>query len=165
MTERFLAELTNAALEDFTRMFLTDPSEWDTQEISVEVAPKPHVPRALPAGKMAVYCFFLNEQALKVGIAGPKSGARYRSQHYNPNSARSTLARSILDHPKRIGVPVILSGSIGKWIKEHTDRINILLPALYGRSVLCRLESFLHMRWNPVYEGVVVGSITSAELG
>jgi hypothetical protein len=50
---------------------------------------------------MAVYCFFLDGRALKIGIAGPNSDARFRSQHYNLNSARSTLAGSIFKYPTK----------------------------------------------------------------
>jgi hypothetical protein len=62
-----------------------------------------HVPNVLPKGKMAVYAFMLNGQALKVGKAGPPSSPRYQVQHYSPASAGSTLARSILSDATRIG--------------------------------------------------------------
>ena len=61
-------------------------------DVDIDVAPAPHRPRSLPVGKMAVYCFFFRGRALKIGIAGPNSGARYLSQHYHPRSAGSTLA-------------------------------------------------------------------------
>lgn len=154
---KLLAEMAGTTLNDFTRAVVTEGVECEVNKITVEIAARPHRPSALPIERMAVYCFFLNRQALKIGIAGPKSDARYRSQHYNPNSARSTLAGSILKHPKKIGIVTISGTSIGDWIKAHTDRINILLPASYGRPMLLRLELFLHARWKPLYEGLVSG--------
>src|SRR3984893_7794355 len=98
---KILGEMTSAALSDFANVAALAGTECDLSKIRVEVLNKPHKPSGLPTGRMAVYCFFLNGQALKVGIAGPNSDARYRSQHYNPNSAQSTLARSILRYPRR----------------------------------------------------------------
>jgi hypothetical protein len=105
---------------------------------------------------MAAYCFFLNGHALKIGIAGPKSDARFRSQHYGATRANSTLAGSLLKHPGKVGITPILGDAIGDWIKANTDRINLLLPASYGRAMLSQLEAFLHGRWKPIYEGRVV---------
>ena len=56
----------------------------------------PHKPTSLPKGKMGIYMFLYDNKFLKIGKAGPKSNARFYSQHYNPKSARSTLAASIL---------------------------------------------------------------------
>ena len=54
--------------------------------VTVDALPAPHrAPRSLPQGKMAVYAFFWDLECLKVGKVGPKSQARYTSQHYNPN--------------------------------------------------------------------------------
>jgi hypothetical protein len=156
MTARRLTEMTAAALSDFIRTTVVAGDEFEANKVRIDIAPRPHRPKGLPAGRMAVYCFFLNGQALKIGIAGPKSDARFRSQHYNPHSAGSTLAGSILKHPTKIGVHAIPACSIGDWIKEHTDRLNLLLPASYGSPILSRLESFLHIRWKPIYEGPVI---------
>lgn len=56
----------------------------------------PHKPKSLPIGKMGVYIFIQDNRFLKIGKVGPKSSARFMSQHYNPKSAQSTLAASIL---------------------------------------------------------------------
>src|SRR5712672_3281759 len=53
-------------------------------------------PTSLPQGQMAVYGFFWDGVWLKIGKAGAQSQARYTSQHYNPASAPSTLAASLL---------------------------------------------------------------------
>ncbi len=121
--------------------------------ITIEIWPRPHKPKGLPTGRMAVYAFFLNGQALKVGKAGANSDARYRSQHYNPNSAGSTLARSILNNPAKAGATGVNELNIGDWIKQHTDRVNFLLPASLGKHRVSLLETFLHDRWTPVFEG------------
>lgn len=148
-----LADMTKAALLDFVQVASLAGTQCDVEKIKTEVLHRPHKPGGLPPGRMAVYCFFLDGRALKIGIAGPNSDARYRSQHYNPNSAGSNLAKSILRYPARIGIAPLQEDSVGAWIKEHTDRINMLLPASYGRPMLSMLESFLHNRWKPVFEG------------
>ncbi len=148
-----LREMTDAALRDFANVSTLTGAECDVASIKIEVLDKLHKPSGLPTGRMAVYCFFFNGQALKIGIAGPNSDARYRSQHYNPNSAGSNLAKSILMYPGKIGIAPPDASFIGNWIKGHTDRINILLPSSFGRPILSMLEVFLHARWKPIYEG------------
>ena len=114
-------------------------------DLTVELLPAPHkAPTMLPAGKMAVYAFFVDGVALKVGKVGPNSQARYTSQHYNMGSALSTLAASISKKPSALGLAAV---------DPLTDRVNILLPATYGDAPLSLLEAFLHCRWKPVFEG------------
>ena len=123
-------------------------------DIYIEQLSAPHQPpKALPPGKMAVYVFFLGPQCLKVGKVGPKSHARYISQHYNSKSSMSNLAKSILKDRDRLGTSDINDNSVGKWIKTNTDRVNILIPAEHGIAMLTLLESFLQCRLNPRFEG------------
>ena len=145
-----LAERAQAALTDFVAFA---GGGLTREQVRVEVVPKPHRPSSLPKGKMAVYCFVLGDQVLKVGLAGPNSDARYRSQHYNPNSAGSNLAKSLVTYPEKIGAKSIDPDRVGEWIKQNTTRINFLLPASIGKPTLAMLETFLHARWSPVYEG------------
>jgi hypothetical protein len=129
-------------------------AEFIADTITVEITAKPHrSPTKLPAGTIAVYAFFLDGQALKVGKVGRKSAAHYTSQHYNAGSAMSTLAASILANARRVGADGIDSPAIGDWIRTHTDRVNLLMPASLGLPILALLESFLHVRWKPVFEG------------
>ncbi len=107
----------------------------------------------MPRDAMAVYAFFLDDRALKVGKAGPNSNARYSFQHYNASSAASTLAASLMRNPASVGIESFDNVEVGKWIREHTDRVNLLMQAQLGNSLLSLLESFLHVRWNPVFEG------------
>ena len=99
------------------------------QEIVIEIHDAPHTPpRSLPTGKIAAYLFFFNDKCLKVGKVGPKSTARYTSQHYDSQSSKSNLAKSILKSPNSIGIGPVEPVRVGEWIKDHTDRINILFP-------------------------------------
>lgn len=123
-------------------------------DISVELLPAPHAPPTrLPAGTMAVYVFTHGSDVLKVGKVGPKSQARYTSQHYNPGSAQSTLAASMIADAERMGLGEADIGEIGNWIRAKVDRVNILLPVHLGVPVLTLLESFLQCRLRPRYEG------------
>ena len=122
--------------------------------LTVESLPAPHAPPTrLPAGKMAVYVFARGEDVLKVGKVGAKSQARYTSQHYNPGSAMSTLAASILADGGRHGLTESDTARVGQWIRESVDRVNFLLDERLGMRVLTLLEAFLQCRLNPRYEG------------
>ena len=123
------------------------------EDLKVEYLEAPHKPPSvLPAGKMAVYGFWHSGAWLKVGMAGPNSNARYTSQHYNPNSARSTLAASLLKDPRMSGKPDFDPKAVKAWIKSRCSRVNILLDAQHGMLLLRLLEAFLHLRLKPRYE-------------
>ena len=125
-----------------------------TDDIRIEVLPAPHVPPTqLPMGQMAVYVFTCGNDVLKVGKVGPNSQARYTSQHYNPGSAPSTLAKSIIADAELLGLGEADSEGIGSWIRSNVDRVNILLPVHLGVPVLTLLESFLQCSLRPRYEG------------
>jgi hypothetical protein len=93
---------------------------------------------------------------LKVGQVGPRSNARFLSQHYNPNSSRSNLAKSLLQHPEtwpRLGVTALDEATVGDWIKTHTARDHFYLDAGQSKLLLNLLEAFLHGRLRPLFEG------------
>jgi len=122
--------------------------------ITAEILKKPHFPPTLlPSGKMAVYVFLWDVSCLKVGKVGPRSQARYTSQHYNPNSSNSNLAKSILKHGFELGLPSLRDKTVGNWIKTETDRVNFLLDQKLGIPVLSLMESFLQCRLRPKFEG------------
>lgn len=147
-------ELAENLLSDFRRVCEIAGVELSTEDISYEVLDKPHKPPSrIPPDCMAVYMFFYEGKALKVGKAGPKSQARYTSQHYNPKSAPSTLAASLLKGSDSIGVSGLTAENVGTWIKQHTDRINFRLSTKQEIFVLTLLESFLQCRLKPVFEG------------
>jgi hypothetical protein len=123
------------------------------EDIHVEYLAAPHTPlRHLPTGKMAVYGFWHGGEWLKIGMAGPHSNARYTSQHYNPNSAGSTLASSLLNDPRMSNWPSFRPSAPRDWIKSATNRVNILLDSKHGPLLLALLEAFLHLRLRPRYE-------------
>jgi hypothetical protein len=122
-------------------------------DIEVEHLEAPHKsPSRLPRGKMAAYGFWYNGEWLKIGIAGPRSNARYMSQHYNPESAPSTLAGSLLKDTRVSEIAHFNRDCIGDWIKSHCHRVNILLDSNHGMLLLRLLESFLHVYLRPRYE-------------
>jgi hypothetical protein len=87
------------------------------------------------------------------GKVGPKSQARYISQHYNAASARSTLAASLIHDARMASVTGFSTAMPGDWIMRATCRVNILVPMQMGPALLSLLEAFLHVRLNPIYEG------------
>lgn len=122
-------------------------------DLITEFNDAPHTaPKLLPSGYMAIYGFCHNGEWLKIGKAGAQSQARYTSQHYNAGSAPSTLAASLLRDvpPDPLGLE---RTNPGGWIKMHCCRCNILMAADYGKPTLSLLESFLHVRLRPRYEG------------
>ena len=148
------SELAENLINDFRKVCDIAGVELNHGDVSYEVLAKPHRPPSkIPPECMAVYMFFYEGRALKVGKAGPKSQARYTSQHYNPNSAPSTLAASLLKDSGSIGISGLTAENVGTWIKQHTDRINFCLSTKQEIFVLTLLESFLQCRLKPVFEG------------
>lgn len=143
-----------AVIEDFRPAAKLAGIDLGPDDIVIEILPAPHrPPTRLPPGQMAVYVFCKGDSVLKVGKAGPRSEARYTSQHYNPGSAGSTLARSLLTDREAPGSGAFDESNVKQWIKAHTDRVNFLLDAECGIAVLTLLEAFLQCRLKPRYEG------------
>ena len=153
-----LGALVDAALTDFYKVASLAGASYDQTKLDHQIHPMPHAAPSLPAGKIAAYAFFLNGRALNVGKVGQKSAARFVSQHYLPNSAMSNLAKSILTHPASVGASGLDATTVGDWIKAHTDRVSILMPADFGLPLLSLLEAFLHVRWKPLFEGRMIAS-------
>lgn len=123
-------------------------------EILVQEIPAPHrPPSALPKGMLAVYVFMFGDRCLKVGKAGPKSAARFCYQHYGVNRAPSTLAASLVKAKFASNGHVVTADTVAEWICAYTSRINFLLPARYGVTVLSLLEAFVQCRLDPEFEG------------
>ena len=145
---------TQTLIQDFLRIAALAGERFVESEIEVEALRAPHRPPSrLPAGMMAVYVFSYGDTVLKVGKAGPNSGARYTSQHYNAASAPSTLAASLLKRGDEIGASGLTVESAADWIKKNTHRTNFLMKAECGVSVLTLLEAFLQCRLKPRFEG------------
>lgn len=143
-----------AAIADFLTVAHLAGVELPEGVIAIEKLAAPHVPPTrLPPGKMAVYVFSNGPDVLKVGKVGAKSQARYTSQHYNPRSAMSTLAASILADRERLNLRHVDEAAVGSWIRQNVDRVNLLMDERVGVPILSLLESFLHCRLKPRYEG------------
>lgn len=113
-------------------------------DIAVESFPAPHTPpAALPRGKSAVYVFMFGDRCLKVGKAGPKSAARFCSQHYGVDRAPSTLAKSVIKAQLGGSAVTLNAENVSTWLCSNTKRINFLLPSSYGPGVLSLLEAFV----------------------
>jgi hypothetical protein len=144
----------DATIRDFRTVARLAGVELANDAIEVESLLAPHVsPTKSPAGKMAVYVFSKRPVILKIGKVGAKSQARYTSHHYNPGSAMSTLASSLLLDRERLGLAEISQDAIGAWMKQYVDRVNLLLNESIGVPVLTLLEVFLQCRFKPIYEG------------
>jgi len=139
---------------------LSVPAEF----VQAEFLPAPHSPPSkLPFPKQAIYWFAVGELCLKVGKAGPQSGARYTSQHYNPNSSRSNLAKSIMCHKERLKALVpnqmheeidgLNERTVGAWIKMNAHRCNLLVDLRLSSQVLSFLETFVQAKLQPLFEG------------
>ena len=141
-------------IDDFQKVVALAGVSFQPAALSFETLSAPHKPpSALPSGKMAVYVFVWNGRCLKVGKVGPKSQARFTSQHYNPASSNSNLAKFLVAGHVKLGLSGITESNVGAWIKANVDRVNFLLNAECGIPVLTLLESFLQCRLNPVFEG------------
>ena len=144
----------NQLVADFVSIAELAGVEIPAATVRAEVLPKPHTsPRLLPSGKMAVYVFLWGDLCLKVGKVGPRSQARYTSQHYNPRSSNSNLAKSILKHKSELGLVHLGDTTVGDWIKAETGRINFLLDQDLGVPILSLMEAFLQCRLRPKFEG------------
>lgn len=132
--------------------------------INPEFHPAPHrQPVGLPLLKQALYWFSIEGICLKVGKAGPNSNARYTSQHYNPRSSNSNLAKSILTRSyvlkevlpaiKYNEIDMLNEETVGMWIKDNTSRCNLLIDAALNQVALSFLETFVQVRLSPLYEG------------
>jgi hypothetical protein len=134
-------------------------------DVRAELLPAPHKrPSNLPPSSQVVYAFLLGDRCLKVGKAGPRSQARFTSQHYGFN-APATLAKSLLKHPNHVAVLLPLARqreletlgetSVGAWIERNTSRFHIFLPTSAEALALSLLKAFLQCRLQPVFEGKV----------
>lgn len=137
--------------------------EVEPDEVQIEIVRAPHRrPASLPHASQVVYCFLLGEGCLKVGKAGPKTQARFTSQHYG-DYAPSTLAKSILKDRSRMmhlvpeGVKTEIEalhlGSVGAWLEKNTERLHVFLPISAPPCVLDFAEAFLQCWLRPIYEG------------
>ena len=148
-----------ALIRDFVQVARLSGFAIGAEAVTHEVLPAPHKPHTLPKDNQAVYVFSLAPPGLtilKVGRVGPRSNARFMSQHYNPNSSRSNLAKSLLWHQEtwsQLGIATLDEATVGDWLKTHTARDHFYLNAGQSKLLLNLLESFMHGRLRPLFEG------------
>lgn len=146
-------EITSA-INDFIKVADLAGYKISDVNFSLEYLKAPHnPPSSIKKSSFGLYIFFWNDRCLKVGKVGPKSQARYTSQHYSPNSSKSNLAKSLLAHKNELNLPVLNDQIVGDWIKNNTDRANILIDSSYGVFLLSLMESFFQCRYKPIFEG------------
>lgn len=161
-----MIESPERLLRDFRESASTAGWRCDDNAISHQLEAAPHSPRPLPRGKCAVYVFSLSashgcrcpagpNRVLKVGKVGPNSNPRFQAQHYNPRSAQSTLAgsliRSVILWPY-LGITGLTETEAGDWIKRHTDRDHFFLDG-NRTDLLDELERYVRARLGPAFEG------------
>lgn len=126
--------------------------ELNMTQIMIKDRGVPHNPPKWEKGMMAVYTFSYKGHFLKIGKAGQKSKARFTNQHYNPGSANSTLAASIL-RDSEMSYLNLDENSVGDWIKNNCRRIDVMIPVEMGIFALELVESIFHFKYEPKYEG------------
>lgn len=123
-----------------------------------------HKPSKLKQKTKGVYIFMINDKiCFKVGKAGLESIARWSSQHYNPNSCSSNLAKSLLQNKDILRsylpndmipeVNLLNKDNIGSWIKCNLIRIEFIIENDKEDFSLNLLEAFLQFKLKPIYEG------------
>lgn len=125
----------------------------DTNKIKIIERNAPHKYQKLPENSMGIYMFKYKDEFLKIGKVNSKSNARFTSQHYNPASTRSNLAKSLLQDEIFCKKHSLTEKNIKEWMFENLDRIDILLENDLGIFTLNLLEACLHYKYKPKYEG------------
>lgn len=138
--------------EIITNVFMKIVKEQTDFGMKIVDRGQPHMPMQLPKNKRAVYIFIYKNQFLKIGKVGVNSNARFQSQHYIPNSAVSTLVKSILsdEDMKR---NKLNEYNISSWIKNNCRRIDILIDSTSSIFKMDLVEAILHYKYEPKYEG------------
>lgn len=157
--------LPSGLVEDFRKAGSEGELFDEKPKIEHESLEAPHEKPSFK-GKPAVYVFSLcgtyrencsanPHRVLKVGQVGPQSGARFRYQHYNPDSAGSTLAGQLLSSKilwPYLGIKELSKEDVGAWILENTDRNHFYLSDDQG-ELRHELEKYIKGRVGPVFEG------------
>jgi hypothetical protein len=113
----------------------------------------------------AVYVFSLTEsygegaagrgRVLKVGRLGPRSDARFRSQHYSPKSSGSNLAKTLLAARvlwQYLAIEGLPEANVKDWILSNTGRDHFFLSEAHA-DALPMLETYVRGVLGPVFGG------------
>jgi hypothetical protein len=160
-----LKDIQSSLLSDFAEVARLSGLSLPAVNLTIEVLPAPHRrPQKLALGKCAVYGFLYRGRCLKVGKVGPRSAARFCSQHYIPSSCASNLAKTILaNRPVIAGltdpsgaavVSALTEDTVGAWIERATARFHVMCPEHLQGPALSLLEAHVQCRLNPLFEGV-----------
>lgn len=144
---KLLSEIKNTIIE--TSKILDKPLT--DKDFYILHQPLKHKPKSLPDNSMAVYTFVYKGEFLKIGQANYKSKARYQSHHYNPGSAISTLAGSLLNDDSMKGL--LNRETVTQWIKDNCERFDVIIDKKHGKKTLNFIEGLLHYKYDPKYEG------------
>lgn len=135
---------------DFVRIpSLAEAAQWQLADIEFNEAPHQQ-PAPLSNGQYAVYLFFRGQEWLRIGKAGYPQ--RFTSQHYGVGRAKSNLAKDVWENREEFK----FNGKqqeVGDWIKRNCGRANVRLPLQWPESLALLLESYLHYRLVPRFEG------------
>jgi len=149
---------TRQLITDFARVSTLAGVSVNERDIRHESFLAPHQNPKLPRGCYALYVFFSlttdGSVVLKVGKAGPKSAARFESQHYLPGSCNSNLGKSIVLNKAqwtKLGISGVEETTIGNWLRNNTDRDHFFLST--SPPVINLFEAFLQCRLRPLFEG------------
>ena len=115
------------------------------------------IPKKKPLFNSAVYVFYYpdGKEYLKIGEVGGNSTARFFSQHYNPDSAKSTLAKSIAESKQFFTKEnkLVCNCNVKKWMEENLQRIDIIFTKSSNCFAAKFVESYLHFILKPRFEG------------
>lgn len=147
----------NELIHDFVKVSIIAGTPVREDQIRHEVIRPPHSGLRLPPNVYVVYAFSLSSNprvVLKVGKAGPKSVARFVSQHYLPRSCKSNVANSLCVETQvweQLGISGLNEDSAGEWLRAYTDRDHFYMAQ--GAPLINLLEIFLQCRLRPLFEG------------
>ena len=124
----------------------------ECEDFEMVYQPLGHKPLRLQGGKMAVYTFYYQGKFIKIGQAGPNSKPRYQRDHYDPNSKRSSLAKSLVHDPDMSSL--VNENNVGTWIKDNCERFDVIIDSTkHDKFTLNFIEGLLHYLYQPKYEG------------
>ena len=137
-------------LRDLLRLPRFDQADqWELVEVSFSDNGHER-PRPLRARERAVYAFFQGQTWLRIGQTG--HSPRFTSQHYGTGRANSTFAKDLWNNREEFGYNGP-EDTIGEWIFDTFVRANLILPAQWPATVSPLVESYLHYRLHPRFEG------------
>ena len=122
LVEDFKMSLGQSGFPDFVRL---------------ETLLMPHEQPTLPEGHAAIYVFSMGDSVLTVGKADKDNQAQYDSP-YSPTSSGpiTPLAKCLIQWGKDKGLPlpILNEENVGDWIKQNTDRRNLIIDPNYSHD-------------------------------